>query len=159
MLLHYNHYCIVDSICSYIIVLNCICSCIAILLTLPFFYITNVLSLQLFLHCLFFCSMEFLFFLQIVLFLIIVCVFFLGRFFNCDCKHTNIVCVIVSYRDVYLFFFWVLFVLLCALILMFDCFVCIIWSSFSICISMVQVFCVVTTMNIVLQNIFSLLFL
>ncbi len=49
--------------------------------------------------------------------------FFLGRFFNCDCKHTNIVCVIVSYRDVYLFFFWVLFVLLCALILMFDCFV------------------------------------
>ncbi len=61
MLLHCNHYCIVDSICSYI-ANSSKCYGITITPTLPFFYITDVMALQLFLYCRFFYNMESKFF-------------------------------------------------------------------------------------------------
>jgi hypothetical protein len=55
--LHYNHCCIIDSICSYIANFSRRYG-ITIIPTSPFFYITHVITLQLLLHCWFFYSME-----------------------------------------------------------------------------------------------------
>ncbi len=50
--------------------------------------------------------MESFFWVQLVLFLIFVFLFFLQVSQFCDCNHTNIMCAIMSYRHVYLVVFF-----------------------------------------------------
>jgi hypothetical protein len=128
--LHYNHYCITN---SFVPTLSILLHC-------------NVLALQFFLHYWFFYNMESNFFLQLVLFLIIVFLCFC-RFFNFVIATTQTsrvwFCLIRMYT---LFFFQVLF----ALFLMSICFFMQnLEFIFNLYLYGIGV-CVVTTMNILL---------